>query len=273
VGWAPLEFDESRERIVLFGGLTAIVFPEPGPSNISAEYASPTWYPMVPWHPQYPPARVGHPMVYDSRRNRLVIFGGGGHRDMWATARSGDEPPVWVIHPAPEKHVLPGSTFTLAAETTNPPTQPGSNPDRLQWRRNGIDLEDGPSALGTIAGAQSPHLVVAGATFEASGVYDCVATNDCGQSVSTPSVVSVHCRADLSTGAIPGQPGYGQPDGRVTNDDFFYYLAAFAAGNLGVADLTTTGAPLPGTPGHGVPDGRLDTDDFITFLTWFGSMC
>lgn len=38
------------------------------------------------------------------------------------------------------------------------------------------------------------------------------------------------CPADLTHGAIPGQPGYGVPDGVVNNDDFFYYLTIFAAG-------------------------------------------
>jgi hypothetical protein len=36
--------------------------------------------------------------------------------------------------------------------------------------------------------------------------------------------------ADLTTGAVPGQPGYGVPDGVLNNDDFFYYLSLFAAG-------------------------------------------
>ncbi|MEZ6232962.1 MAG: GC-type dockerin domain-anchored protein [Phycisphaerales bacterium] len=30
--------------------------------------------------------------------------------------------------------------------------------------------------------------------------------------------------------AIAGQPGYGVPNGIINNDDFFYYLALFAAG-------------------------------------------
>ena len=38
------------------------------------------------------------------------------------------------------------------------------------------------------------------------------------------------CAADLTTGAIPGQAGYGVPNGVVNNDDFFYYLTIFAAG-------------------------------------------
>ncbi|MCA9288712.1 MAG: hypothetical protein KDA05_09025 [Phycisphaerales bacterium] len=40
----------------------------------------------------------------------------------------------------------------------------------------------------------------------------------------------IFCPADLTTGAIPGQPGYGIPNGVLTNDDFFYYLTLFAAG-------------------------------------------
>ena len=36
------------------------------------------------------------------------------------------------------------------------------------------------------------------------------------------------------------------PNGILNNDDF-YYLAQFAAGNLAVADMTTTA--IPGSPG------------------------
>ena len=38
------------------------------------------------------------------------------------------------------------------------------------------------------------------------------------------------CRPDLTTTALPGSPGYGTPNGILNNDDFFYYLAIFAAG-------------------------------------------
>ena len=77
------------------------------------------------------------------------------------------------------------------------------------------------------------------------------------------------CAPDLTTGAIPGQPGYGVPNGIVNNDDFFYYLSQFAAGNLAVADLTT--GAIPGQPGYGVPNGILNNDDFFYFLSQFGA--
>ena len=34
----------------------------------------------------------------------------------------------------------------------------------------------------------------------------------------------------MTTGAIPGQPGYGVPNGVINNEDFFYFLAVFVQG-------------------------------------------
>jgi len=79
------------------------------------------------------------------------------------------------------------------------------------------------------------------------------------------------CRPDLTTGAIPGQPGYGTPNGVVNNDDFFFDLSSFAAGNLAVADMTTTA--IPGSPGYGVPNGVLNNDDFFFYLSIFSTPC
>ena len=81
----------------------------------------------------------------------------------------------------------------------------------------------------------------------------------------------VMCRPDLTTGAVAGLPGYGVPNGVVNNDDFFYYLAQFAAGNLAVADLTA--GAVPGAPGYGVPNGVLNNDDFFFYLTVFAAGC
>jgi hypothetical protein len=79
------------------------------------------------------------------------------------------------------------------------------------------------------------------------------------------------CAPDLTTGAIAGQPGYGVPNGVLNNDDFFYYLAQFAAGNLAVADLTT--GAISGQPGYGVPNGVLNNDDFFYYLAIFAAGC
>ncbi|MCB9840915.1 MAG: hypothetical protein H6809_04595 [Phycisphaeraceae bacterium] len=79
------------------------------------------------------------------------------------------------------------------------------------------------------------------------------------------------CEPDLTTGAHPRAPGYGVPNGILNNDDFFYYLAQFAAGNVAVADLTT--GAIPGTPGYGVPNGIINNDDFFYYLAIFAAGC
>ncbi|MCB9840149.1 MAG: right-handed parallel beta-helix repeat-containing protein [Phycisphaeraceae bacterium] len=79
------------------------------------------------------------------------------------------------------------------------------------------------------------------------------------------------CQPDLTTGAVPGQPGYGVPNGVLNNDDFFYFLAQFAAGNAAVCDLTT--GAVPGQPGYGVPNGAVTNDDFFYYLTIFSAGC
>jgi len=60
-------------------------------------------------------------------------------------------------------------------------------------------------------------------------------------------------------------------DGRQNNDDFFWYLANFAAGNLAVADVTTTA--LPGSAGFGVANGVLTNDDFFYYMQVFAAGC
>jgi len=79
------------------------------------------------------------------------------------------------------------------------------------------------------------------------------------------------CQPDLTTGAVAGQPGYGVPNGVLNNDDFFYYLAQFAAGNAAVADMTTTA--VPGSPGYGQPNGVINSDDFFFYLSIFAAGC
>ncbi|MCA9288515.1 MAG: hypothetical protein KDA05_08015 [Phycisphaerales bacterium] len=79
------------------------------------------------------------------------------------------------------------------------------------------------------------------------------------------------CPADLTRGAVAGQPCYGSPDGKVNNNDFFYFLAQYAAANLGVCDLTT--GAIPGQPGYGVPNGVLNNEDFFYYLTIFSAGC
>ncbi|MCB9840403.1 MAG: hypothetical protein H6809_01965 [Phycisphaeraceae bacterium] len=78
------------------------------------------------------------------------------------------------------------------------------------------------------------------------------------------------CDPDLTTGAIPGQPGFGVPNGVLNNDDFFYYLFIFS-NNDPAADLTT--GAIAGQPGYGVPNGIINNDDFFYYLAIFAAGC
>jgi len=78
------------------------------------------------------------------------------------------------------------------------------------------------------------------------------------------------CPADLTTGAVSGMPGYGVPNGVLTNDDFFFYLIQFASGNP-AADLTNTA--VRGSEGFGDPNGIINNDDFFYYLYVFSRGC
>ncbi len=78
------------------------------------------------------------------------------------------------------------------------------------------------------------------------------------------------CPADLTTGAVPGQPGHGYPNGVLNNDDFFFYLTLFAVSDAR-SDLTTNA--IPGSPGYGQANGVTTNDDFFYYLSLFSAGC
>ena len=85
--------------------------------------------------------------------------------------------------------------------------------------------------------------------------------------------LSINCPADMTINACPSTPGYGTPNGIVNNDDFFYYIARYAAASVLECDLTTTGATQPGSPNYRLPDGTLDADDFGVYLQLLAQGC
>ncbi|MEZ6235743.1 MAG: GC-type dockerin domain-anchored protein [Phycisphaerales bacterium] len=115
-----------------------------------------------------------------------------------------------------------------------------------------------------VTGVVAPGEFVTALTIDA-------ATGDTSEFSACIGVTAGVCRPDLTTGAVAGQPGYGVPNGALNNDDFFYYLAEFAAGNLAVCDLTA--GAVPGQPGYGVPNGVLTNDDFFYYLAIFAAGC
>ena len=98
-------------------------------------------------------------------------------------------------------------------------------------------------------------------------------SNPCASVQSPPASLNIHCPADLTAAAIVGAAGYGVPDRRVNNDDFFYHLSRFAAGSVNDCDMTTTGSTMPGVGSYRIPDGVLDRDDFLVYLMLLGEGC
>ncbi|MEZ6233173.1 MAG: choice-of-anchor R domain-containing protein [Phycisphaerales bacterium] len=110
-----------------------------------------------------------------------------------------------------------------------------------------------------------------GTTFVTNGALPPLGSSSTLASYAVNASVSGGgCEPDLTTGAIAGVPGYGVPNGILNNDDFFYYLAIFAA-NDPRADLTT--GAIAGLPGYGVPNGIINNDDFFYYLALFAAGC
>lgn len=267
---SAMAFDTVNNRCIRVGGTTLDAFVLP--SSLIMEWDGHSWGGQG-WPTWQMSPRSGPAIAWDSLRSRTFLHGGFGLLDTWVTSGTGINPPLFFSHPK-NTSALIGQTITLTIQTEHS-VNPGSpGPETYQWTRNGINIVDGPSAFGEFSGSATTTLTIRSVQKLATGQYRAIATNACRSTTSEPGYLNVTgCPGDLSTTAIPGSPGYGTPNGVRNNDDFFYYIAQFAAGNLSVADLTTTGAPFPGPPNHGVPDGILDADDFLTFLYRFQSPC
>ena len=145
--------------------------------------------------------------------------------------------------------------------------------DRVAWPITGALVGVGPLASGEVGSAT---VFVATPVAAPGSILRAIVSTRSEADGATRDAVGVDvsvegCRPDLTTGAVPGSPGYGTPNGTLNNDDFFYYLAEFAAGNLAVCDLT--GTAVAGQPGYGVPNGVLSNDDFFYYLTIFAAGC
>lgn len=163
-----------------------------------------------------------------------------------------------------------------SAQFTIVPT--GTGPFTYQWRRNGFPINPtlNPSAA-------TSTLVIGSVSGINTGLYDVVVTNSCSSITSNEASLSLSptcCPADLTTGAVPGQPGYGVPNGVLNSDDFFYYLALYSQ-SLGCGpggppcstppDLTASA--IPGGPGYGTPNGQVTSDDFFYYLSLYSLGC
>lgn len=167
----------------------------------------------------------------------------------------------WTENPLPRIAVDPLShaacstaPVTLSATPAN-----GYSGVSYQWRRNGVDITDGPGGAspggGTVSGASgvlpSPTdgtpatLTITGPRASDSGDYTVVFTNPCGSVTSNPAALAV-CPADFNC------------DGFLDPTDYTQFINAFEAGS-------------PSADYNG--DGFVDPLDYNQFINDYESGC
>ncbi len=148
-----------------------------------------------------------------------------------------------------------GATATLSATPVK-----GFSGVRVQWRRGGVDVTDGPGGAspggGTVTGASqdlasptdgSPAtLLISGAQPSDAGEYTAVFLNGCGSVTSLPATLSVLCPSDFDA------------SGFVDRDDFDSFVGAYEAGDA-ASDFDGS--------------GDVDDDDYAAFVLAFEAGC
>jgi hypothetical protein len=160
---------------------------------------------------------------------------------------------TWVSHTTPVIITNPAHTSACPAsqETFTVRAAAGAFPS-YQWRRNGVNLTDGPTASGSsILGSTSIQLTISSSTQDDAGQYDVVVTNTCGSITSSPAPLAFcYANCDCSSAA---------PELNV--QDFTCFLQRYAAGSpYANCDNSTT------TP-------TLNVQDFTCFLQRYAAGC
>jgi len=102
--------------------------------------------------------------------------------------------------------VCPGGQAVLSVPKA------GGGEFSYQWRKNGVNLADGPR----VSGSDTRSLAISGAVATDAGAYECVITSACGPVTTTPATLTL-CAADYNC------------SGAVTVQDIFDYLASWFA--------------------------------------------
>ncbi len=96
-------------------------------------------------------------------------------------------------------YACPGTDAAFAAAAVGTPTI------SYRWRRNGVDLTDGPTGFGSIiSGSGSAMLTITGVAAADGGSYDCIALNACGNAGTTPVELRVTLAGDADRDGFVG---------------------------------------------------------------------
>ncbi|MFN0011750.1 MAG: immunoglobulin domain-containing protein, partial [Phycisphaerales bacterium] len=254
-------FDADRGKVVIVGGHDGNF------SDTTAEFGTTWTVQPVPG----PEQASFTSLVYFEPHRRHVLFGGDNSNaagflgNTWVYAAS-DAPTVYT---PPE-----GTSACYGGERTLSVIAVGSATLTYQWRKDGMDLVDGPTGSGSIiSGATSPTLTLGGTRPDDAGDYDCVITNTCGGATTEAAAFSVcvteyNCDGSLNpddlgdyitdyytTPHIPGPGGYALP----CPENEVPYDAGYKV------NYTLDGSPQCHAPN---PD---NLGDFIT--EYYGSVC
>jgi hypothetical protein len=149
----------------------------------------------------------------------------------------GGEPPIITGHPS-NQVIDKGQTanFTVSAG--------GSNPLSYQWQKNGSDLIES----GTVVGTQTTILQLSNCWNGDEGDFRCVVTNNLGSATSNAAMLTV----------ITPPPDF-DGDGDVDLADHGHMQACLTGSSIPVTDPNCTDAKLDG-------DGDADLTDAAIFL-------
>ncbi len=163
----------ASQRTVLFGGATST-------GLIGG------WWGLDPtgWTLHDPPGpvpRTEHIFAYHAGIDRIVLAGGqtatGVVSDTWLLQVP--KGPTFTAPPQPQT-VPPGQTAVFTAAASGSPTS-------WRWRRNGVLLEDDQR----FQGCYSSTLIISGVLESDAGVYDVIAANPCGSSISPAATLTI----------------------------------------------------------------------------------
>jgi len=126
-----------------------------------------------------PSARSRHAMAYDAARGVTVLFGGEGNNTSNAETWELNGSCASFASQPSSNALLPGGTASFSVAVDGTATS-------FQWRRNGVNLADGPR----ISGSATATVMISSVQASDEGAYDCVVTSACNTVTSAAAVLS-----------------------------------------------------------------------------------
>lgn len=239
--YTSMAYDHVRQRLVVFGG-----WRWPDRLGDTWELDGNNWYQRTTTGPD---PRQRHAIAYDAARNSVVLFGGRttDHTfgDTWVLPST---EMVIDAHPVNAAALDSGTVvFSVAAS--------GTDEIEYRWRREGIELFDGPTGTGSVISGSDTHaLTISNVGPADDGAYDVQLTDGCGWSIVGDSahLIVLDCLIHLD---LDG-------DGEVGLGDLSILLSNIGA----TGDQSAPTGDING-------DGVVDEDDLSLLLEFYGMVC